>query len=73
MNSNDMQKLLIFLQSPSGKQLVNVLKKQNGITQAQEAAALAASGNLDLAKQHLSGLLDNQEIQSLLHQLEGLL
>jgi len=65
----DMQQLLKLAQSDAGKQLMYALRRRGD--EAQKAAALAADGHMEQAKQALSGFLDDPEIQKLLRQLEG--
>lgn len=64
----DMQQLRKLAQSDAGKQLMDALQRSGSDT--RKAAALAASGNMDQAKQALSSLLRDPEIQKLLQQLE---
>lgn len=66
----DMQQLMALAGSPIGQQLIEALK-QTGSTDVEKAASLAASGNMDQARQTLSGLLSDPGIRALLQQLEG--
>ena len=65
----DMQQLLKLARSDTGQKLIEAIRQSGG--DSQKAASLAANGNMEQAKQALSGLLGNPEIQKLLHQLEG--
>lgn len=66
----DAQQLMKLARSPAGQQLLENLKQAGG-SDMEKAVSLAASGNLDQAKQTLSGLLASPEIQALLRKLEG--
>lgn len=72
MQQPDMTQLLKQLQTPAGQQLLQFLKANGGST-VQNAAAQAASGNLSGAKETLSPLLDDPQLQELLRQLGGTL
>ena len=65
----DMQQLRKLAHSPAGQQLMEALKRSGG-ADVDKAAAAASSGNLDQAKQALSGLAASPEIQKLLRALE---
>lgn len=61
---------LELAKSPAGRELVKLLQQQDS-SQLRAAAANAASGDLDGAKQALSALLRSPETQRLLRQLGG--
>lgn len=65
----DMYQLMRLARSPAGQQLMEALKRSGG-ADVEKAAAAASSGNLDQAKQALSGLLQSPDIQKLLRTLE---
>lgn len=65
----DMTELLKIAQSPAGQKLLTMLRASNG-TDLNSITSAAASGNLEAAKQQLSGILNNKEVQELLKQLE---
>jgi hypothetical protein len=65
----DMQQIMKLARSPAGQQLIEALKRTDG-SNVEKAAAAASSGDLDQAKQALSGLLKSPEIQRLLRTLE---
>lgn len=66
----DMQQLIKLARSPAGQQLMDALSR-SGSSDAERAASLAKNGNMEGAKQALSGLLKSEEVQKLLRQLEG--
>jgi hypothetical protein len=65
----DMQQLMKLARSPAGLQLMDALKRTDRVGM-EKAAAAASSGNLDQAKEALSGLLASPEIRNLLQTLE---
>ena len=65
----DIATLLKLAQSPAGQTLLTMLKSGNP-EDFSSIAATAASGNLEEAKQKLSGILATKEAQELLKQLE---
>ena len=65
----DMTELLKIAQSPAGQKLLTLLRASNG-TDLNSITSAAVSGNLEAAKQQLSGILNNKEVQELLKQLE---
>jgi hypothetical protein len=65
----DMQQLMKLARSPAGLQLMDALKRTDRVGM-EKAAAAASSGNLDQAKEALSGLLASPEIRKLLQTLE---
>lgn len=66
----DMQQLIRLAQSPTGQQLIAALKNADS-AKTTSAAAMAAAGDMDKAKQTLSSLLEDETIRSLLQQLGG--
>ena len=66
----DMRKAMELAGSPAGRQLLELLQAQNG-PQLQKAMSMAAEGDHLSAKQSLSKLLEDPQIQDLLKQLEG--
>jgi len=70
MQQPDISQVLALLRSPAGQQLVEYLNK-NGGTIAQSAAAQASAGDLSGARNTISPLLENPELQALLRQLGG--
>ena len=66
----DMAELLKIAQSPAGKKLLTMLRQSNG-AELSSITSAAASGNLESAKQQLSGMLNTKEVQELLKQLEN--
>ena len=71
-NSQDfsMQEALRLAKSPAGQQLLALLQQSNS-QQLQQAADLAAAGNLDAASSALSSLTNDPKIRELLKQLGG--
>ena len=65
----DMAELLKIAQSPAGQKLLTMLRSVNGAELSSITSAVT-SGNLEGAKQQLSGILNTKEIQELLKQLE---
>ena len=65
-----MEQAMAFAASPAGKQLIAMLQHKGG-TKLTKAQTYAASGNMDQAKEALSGLLADPQIQQLLRQLGG--
>ena len=65
----DIAALMKLANSPAGQKLLAILSTKNP-EDLKKAAAAASSGNMDTAKESLSGLLESPEIQSLLKQLE---
>lgn len=68
----DMSKLIQLAQSPAGKQLISKLQ-QSGGQELQSAMTKASAGDYGDAKQALSELLKDPELQVLLKQLGGTL
>lgn len=65
----DMAALLKIAQSPAGQKLFAMLRSSNGADMDSITSA-AASGNLEGAKEKLSGILNSKEAKELLKQLE---
>lgn len=65
----DMSDILRLAQSPAGQQLIALLQKTGG-TDLQNAVSKASAGDYAQARQSLSSLLSNPEVQALLKQLE---
>lgn len=65
----DMSELLRLAKSPAGQQLISLLQRTGG-KELQSAVAKASSGDYEQARQTLSTLLENPEVQSLLKQME---
>lgn len=65
----DLSQLMQLARSPTGQQLLQLLK-QNGTDKLNTAARMAAAGNMDQAKEQLSELLHTPQAQQLLQQLE---
>lgn len=64
----DIAALLKIAQSPAGQKLLTMLQASNA--DLSRIASAAAAGNLEEAKQKLSGVLASKEAQELLKQLE---
>lgn len=65
----DTRQLMKLAQSPAGLKLMQALNESSR-TDARKAAELASSGNMEGAKQALSALLKDPQIETLLKQLE---
>lgn len=65
-----MEQAMAFAASPAGRQLLSLIRQKGGndLTKAQ---AHAAAGDMENAKNSLSSLLSDPQIQALLKQLEG--
>jgi len=65
-----MEQAMAFAASPVGRKILTLIQQKGGIelTKAQE---LAAAGDMAKAKDALSSLLTDPQIQSLLKQLGG--
>ena len=63
----DMMKLV---NTPAGKQLIEILKRSDPQT-LQNAAAQASKGDMNTAKDTLAPLMASQTVQELLRQLGG--
>ena len=66
----DMAALLKIAQSPAGQKLFAMLKDNPALDLGSITSA-AASGNLEAAKEKLSGVLTSKEAKDLLKQLEN--
>lgn len=69
MQQPDMQKMMALAQSETGRKLLDILQLENRES-AEQAASLAATGNMEQAASMLSGMLQNPDIQKLLKELE---
>lgn len=65
-----MEDIMQLLRSPAGQQLAKLLQSSDDPA-LQKAKQLSASGNMDAAKQALTQMAANEEIQKLLSQLGG--
>ena len=65
-----MEQAMAFAASPAGKQLI-ALMRQKGGSELSKAQTLAASGDMEKAKDALSSLLSDPQIQAILKQLGG--
>lgn len=65
-----MQDAIRLAQTPAGKQLISILQQQDN-PELQNAMQNAASGDYGKAKDALSSLLANPDVQALLKQLGG--
>lgn len=65
-----MEHAMAFAASPAGRQLLSLIQQKGGndLTKAQ---AHAAAGDMAKAKDSLSSLLSDPQIQAFLRQLEG--
>lgn len=65
-----MEQAMAFASSPAGKQLLSLIQQKGG-NHVQLAQAHAASGDMDKAKDALSSLLSDPQIQAILRQMGG--
>jgi len=65
----DIAALMKIAQSPAGQKLLALLQS-SGSSDLESITAAAAAGDLEKAKQKLSGMLSSKEAQELLKQLE---
>lgn len=65
-----MAQIMAFAASPAGRQLIAMLQNKGG-NELHAAKDLAASGNMEQAKQTLSELLKDPQVRSLLEQFGG--
>ena len=65
----DIAALLKIAQSPAGQKLLAILQSGNA-SELDKITAAASSGNLEEAKQTLTGMLSTKEARELLKQLE---
>jgi len=56
--------------TPAGKQLINLLQRQNS-TQLQQAMSSASAGNYQQARNILEGLMQAPDVRNLLSQMEA--
>ena len=64
----DIAALIKIAQSPAGQKLLAMLQASNA--DLSQVTSAAASGNLEKAKQALTGVLSSEEAKELLRQLE---
>ena len=64
-----MQDMMRIAQSPTGQQLISLLK-QSDPSQLKKLSAMASSGNMDQAKDVLQQMLRSNEAQTLMQKLE---
>lgn len=69
-NQFSMDQAMAFANSPAGQQLIKLIRKKNdpNISAAMQAVS---SGNQEQAKEKLSSLLSDPQIQALLKQFGG--
>lgn len=65
----NMQQIMKLARSPAGQKLLEAMRKSG--TDMEKAATYAQNGNMEQAKNAISGLLDDPQVRSLLRQLEG--
>lgn len=65
-----MEQAMAFANSPAGRQLMQVLQQKGG-HDLTKAEALASAGDMEGAKNALSSLLKDPQIQKLLNNLGG--
>ena len=65
----DISALIKLAQSPAGQKLMEILRASETVD-LQQAAAAASAGNMEQARDALSGILQSPEAQELLKQLE---
>ena len=65
-----MQSAMALAATPAGRQLIQLMQQKGG-ADLSKAQTLAAAGDMDKAKEALSSLLKDPQIQSLLNQLGG--
>lgn len=66
----DMNQILKLAASPAGQKLLSMLRNDPGID-LNKLAQSASAGNLQDAKQQLSGFLSSEEANALMKQLEN--
>ncbi len=69
-NGISMEQAMAFASTPAGQQLIRLLQQKNN-PDISKAAQAAASGNAAQAKDALSSLLSDPQIQQLLKQFGG--
>lgn len=65
-----MEQAMAFANSPAGRQLIQMLQQKGG-HDLTKAEALASSGDMEGAKNALSSLLKDPQVQKLLKDLGG--
>lgn len=65
-----MEQAMAFAASPAGRQLLSLIQQKGG-SNLTKAQAHAAAGDMERAKDSLSSLLSDPQIQAFLKQLEG--
>ena len=65
-----MEHAMAFASSPAGRQLISLMRQKGG-NDLSKAQTLAAAGDMGKAKDALSKLLADPQIQSLLKQMGG--
>lgn len=66
-----MQDILRLAQTPEGQKIISILKNQND-PEMKQAMAKAAQGDYSQAKDKLTALLSDEEMQRLLSKLGGI-
>lgn len=69
-NGFSMEQAMSFASTPAGQQLIRLLQQKNN-PDISKAAQAAASGNTSQAKDALSSILSDPQIQQLLKQFGG--
>lgn len=69
MQQPDRNQILALAKSEAGQKLLQALQQENR-EYAEKAATFAAAGDMEQAKQMLTGMLQNPDIQKLLKELE---
>ena len=64
------EQAMAFASTPAGRQLLSLLQKKGG-DDLQKAKNFAAAGDMNQAKDALSSMLSDPQIQALLKQLGG--
>lgn len=65
-----MEQAMVFASSPTGRKLL-ALMQQKGAHELNKAQSFAASGDMTSAKEAISSLLADPQIQALLRQMGG--
>ena len=65
-----MEQIMAFAASPVGRQLIALMQKKGG-NELSKAQSHAAAGDMSKAKESLSSLLSDPQIQALLRQFGG--
>ena len=69
-NYSDYSQIMKLAQSPAGQQLIAMIQKMS-TGELEQAVEKANAGDYQGAKDSLSGILSQPEVQKLLKQLEG--